>query len=189
MSYKRKMTLPTDSAKRKEYPILSGFLKYFPAAIAGAANTSKLGNDKHNPGEALHHARGKSMDHGDCIVRHLMDTEDLISAHAKADKGASAETILLEVNQMVWRALAYSQELHEQFGAPLAPSAKITEPSKRDSELEDIKEVLRQGIPSDDPSKYGTVWADLRKQNEQFNELRTCTTAECQICNPGASRA
>ncbi len=127
MSYKRKMTLPTDSARRKEFPILSGFIKYFPAAIAGVANVSKLGNDKHNPGQALHHARGKSMDHGDCIVRHLMDVEDLIAGRANLDKGASVDAILLEVNQMVWRALAYSQELHEQFGAPLAPSAKVEE--------------------------------------------------------------
>ena len=28
-----------------------------------------------------------------------------------------------EVSSMVWRALAYSQELHEQLGAPLAPGA------------------------------------------------------------------
>lgn len=116
----RKMTLPTDSATRKEYPILSGFLKYFPAAIAGVAKVSKLGNDKHNPGEALHHARGKSMDHGDCILRHLMDVQDLLTC-----KASTPEAILLEVNQMVWRALAYSQEIHEKYGAPLAPAATV----------------------------------------------------------------
>lgn len=121
---KRLLTLPTYSATRKDYPLLSGFLKYFPAAIAGAANISKLGNDKHNPGEELHHARGKSMDHGDCIIRHLMDTEDLVSAYSKGVAEVTSDQILLEVNQMVWRALAYSQQLHEQYGAPLAPAAK-----------------------------------------------------------------
>lgn len=132
---KRKMTLPTDSQARKEYPILSGFLKYFPAAIAGAANLSKLGNDKHNPGEELHHARGKSMDHGDCIVRHLMDMQDLIAADNRAEVGAllrnsNREAILLEASSLVWRSLAYAQELHEKYGAPLAPAAREAEETK-----------------------------------------------------------
>lgn len=126
----RLMTLPTESARRKDFPILSGCIKYFPAALAGVANISKLGNDKHNPGEALHHARGKSMDHGDCIVRHLMDVEDLITASAKGDARASVDLILLEASSLAWRALAYSQELHEKYGAPLAPSAKVESPAQ-----------------------------------------------------------
>jgi hypothetical protein len=121
---KRLLTLPTDSAERKNYPMLSGLLNYFPAALAGAANTSKLGNDKHNPGQPLHHARGKSMDHGDCIIRHLMDTENLKASFKAGESSVKQSDILLEANQLVWRALAYSQQLHEEFGAPLAPAAK-----------------------------------------------------------------
>lgn len=117
------LTLPTDSAERKTYPILRGCLRYFPAALAGVAKTSMLGNEKHNPGKELHHARGKSTDHGDCILRHLMDLQDLLSALDRGDKIDSKE-ILLEVNNMAWRALALSQEIHEQMGAPLAPGAK-----------------------------------------------------------------
>lgn len=121
---KRTLTLPTDSAARKEYPMMSGCLNYFPAALAGVAKISKLGNDKHNPGQPLHHARGKSTDHGDCIVRHLTDVQDLLAAK---DRGAVAnpEKILEEVSSLAWRALALSQELHEKFGAPLAPGAKV----------------------------------------------------------------
>lgn len=117
------MTLPTDSKERKEYPMLNGCLRYFPAALAGVALISKRGNDKHNPGEELHHARGKSMDHGDCIVRHLIDAQDLL---AQLDRGENvdASKVLEEASQLAWRALAYSQELHERFGAPLAPGAK-----------------------------------------------------------------
>lgn len=124
---KRLLTLPTDSLERKNYPLLSGLLNYFPAALAGAANTSKLGNDKHNPGQPLHHARGKSMDHGDCIIRHLMDTENLKASFNLDNSSVKHSDILLEANQLVWRALAYSQQLHEQFGAPLAPAAKEEE--------------------------------------------------------------
>lgn len=114
---KNLMTLPTTSKERKDYPLLNGCIRYFPAALAGVALISKKGNDKHNPGEDLHHARSKSMDHGDCIVRHLIDVQDLLKTYDKA-------AILEEVDQLAWRVLAYSQELHEKFGAPLAPGAK-----------------------------------------------------------------
>lgn len=120
----RLTTLPTDSKERKDYPMLSGCLKYFPAALAGVAYISKLGNDKHNPGEPLHHARGKSTDQGDCIIRHLTDTEDLLAALSRGDINVTKEMIINEANQLAWRALAYSQELHEKFGSPLAPGAK-----------------------------------------------------------------
>lgn len=120
---KQFMTLPTDSKERKNYPILSGCINYFPAALAGVANISKTGNDKHNPGEPLHHARGKSMDHADCIVRHMMDLQDLL---ARKDRHClvGADEILTEASSLAWRALALSQELYERFGAPLAPGAK-----------------------------------------------------------------
>lgn len=117
------MTLPTDSNERKNYPLCAGVLRYFPAALAGVARISKVGNDKHNPGEPLHHARSKSTDHTDCIVRHLIDTEDLLAAK---NNGVSItdQQILDEVSQMAWRALAYAQLIHEQLGSPLAPGAK-----------------------------------------------------------------
>jgi hypothetical protein len=124
---KNRMTLPTDSAARKNYPLLQGCVKYFPAALAGVSNVSKLGNDKHNPNQEMHHARSKSKDHGDCIVRHLIDTEDLIADLTRGNllpTEQNISNILNEASQMAWRALAYSQELHERFGAPLAPGAK-----------------------------------------------------------------
>ncbi len=116
-------TLPIDSNERKNYPLFRGCLRYFPAALAGIARTSKLGNDKHNPGEEMHHARSKSPDHTDCILRHLMDVDDLLAAMDRGD-AVQKEDILAEVSSMAWRALAFSQLLHEKFGAPLAPGAK-----------------------------------------------------------------
>lgn len=117
------LTLPTDSTARKGFPLLTGCLNYFPAALAGVAQVSKAGNDKHNPGKAMHHARSKSTDQGDCILRHLMDVEGLIVAHTRGE-GITKDAILLEANQMAWRALAYSQLLHESLGAPVAPGAE-----------------------------------------------------------------
>lgn len=113
-------TLPLDSAARKEVPLFRGLLRYFPAAAALVARISKVGNDKHNPGEEMHHARGKSNDHADCIMRHLMDLD------ADFGKGAGRdENGVPQVGYIAWRALALAQEwLEANEGAPLAPGAK-----------------------------------------------------------------
>ena len=106
--------LPTDSAERKQIPIFSGVLNYFPLAIAAVARVSKRGNDQHNPGEPLHWARGKSMDHEDCIARHLIDVETLGPTGEYDDAMALA-----------WRALAKLQELEERrLGKPMSRGSK-----------------------------------------------------------------
>lgn len=118
------LTLPTDSEERKNVPVFSGFYAYFPAAIAGGARHSKKGNDKHNPGQPLHHARSKSTDHPDCIARHSMDIADLLAALARGEP-VDVAAILDEADALVWRACAWSQQLHETYGgAPMAPAAK-----------------------------------------------------------------
>lgn len=116
-------TLPEDSSERKRVPLYSGMLAYFPAALAGVSMVSWNGNEKHNPGEPLHHARCKSTDHADCILRHLVDLHDLL---ADLDRGADVDRseILAEASAMCWRTLALSQELHERFGSPMAPGAR-----------------------------------------------------------------
>jgi hypothetical protein len=109
-------TLPLDSAGRKAFPLHAGVLRYFPAALCGVAAVSKFGNDKHNPGEEMHHARGKSMDHADCILRHLIDLEEC---------GGIDENGIPQVAYIAWRALALAQQWYEDNdGAPLAPGAK-----------------------------------------------------------------
>lgn len=109
-----KATLPEDAAARKDIPIATGVLDYFPSALAYIAKISKAGNDKHNPGEPLHWARGKSMDHPDCIARHL------------ADRGTvDGEDGLRHSGKLAWRALALLQEeLEREEGAPLPRGAQ-----------------------------------------------------------------
>ena len=65
--------LPTNAQARKEVPIYSGVLMYFPDAIAEVAILSKVGNDQHNPGKPLHWDRSKSGDELDALTRHLME--------------------------------------------------------------------------------------------------------------------
>jgi hypothetical protein len=65
--------LPTDSKDRKEVPVWSGVLMYFPDVFPEVARVSKLGNDQHNPGEPLHWAREKSTDQMNTALRHMID--------------------------------------------------------------------------------------------------------------------
>lgn len=95
-------SLPTSSQERKNTPMCTGVLDYFPLALAGVARISKKGNDKHNPGEPLHWSREKSADHADCIMRHLVD-------RGKIDKDGERHS-----GKVAWRSLAlYQIELEE----------------------------------------------------------------------------
>jgi hypothetical protein len=96
---------PKTSAGRKNLPIYSGVLQYFPDAIGYVAFVSKIGNDKHNPGEPMHWARGKSDDHPDCVARHLTEA------------GTYDSDGLLNEGTMAWRALAALQLRLEQMQA------------------------------------------------------------------------
>lgn len=109
-------TLPTDHAVRKNIPLVRGLLDYFPAALAAVAEVSRIGNEQHNPGQELHHARGKSTDHADCIVRHLVD------------RGTIDTDGVRHAAKVAWRALALLQEELEQAGeAPLPRGARAAD--------------------------------------------------------------
>lgn len=124
-----KLTLGDDSEARKRVQLVAAFLRYIPAAAARFALHSKAGNDKHNPGEPVHHARGKSSDHEECVLRHLVDMQD-IGAYIERN-GPTAEAIKMlldEVTAEFWRTGILLQELCEKYeGAPLAPAARLPE--------------------------------------------------------------
>ena len=66
-------TMTTDPQERKNTPIFSGFIKYFPDAMADVAHLSWVANEQHNPGTPMHWDRSKSQDEHDALVRHLME--------------------------------------------------------------------------------------------------------------------
>lgn len=106
--------LPSGAAERNEYPLADGLLFYFPAALAAVARVSKIGNDQHNPGQPMHWARGKSMDHENKIIRHLMDAGTM-------DTDGTRHSA-----KVAWRALAMLQEeLEREEGAPLPRNARL----------------------------------------------------------------
>ena len=98
-------TLPSSPEERKQRPIATGCLDYFPLALAEVARCSKAGNDQHNLGQPLHWARSKSTDQADCIVRHLIQRGTLDSDGIRHSA------------KVAWRALAMLQtELEEAAG-------------------------------------------------------------------------
>lgn len=103
-----------NDAERKMMPITSGFLWYFPDAVAAAAYVSYLGNQKHNPGQPLHWSQDKSKDHLDCVGRHLagvgtLDTDGVPHSW-----------------RLLWRAAALVQMELQREGAPIPPGAVST---------------------------------------------------------------
>jgi hypothetical protein len=89
--------LPVNAKARKNLPVVTGVLDYFPLAIAAVAACSKAGNDQHNPGQPLRWSREKSADHADCIGRHLIE------------RGTVDSDGVLHSAKLAWRALALLQ--------------------------------------------------------------------------------
>lgn len=85
---------------RKQRPVATGVLAYFPDAIKEVAHTSWVGNEQHNSGEPLHWAREKSTDQLDAALRHIMDH---ISGEVIDDDGA------YHLAKAAWRILAELQ--------------------------------------------------------------------------------
>jgi hypothetical protein len=98
--------LPMDSVQRKTVPIASGVLDYFPAAIVEVACVSNVGSNQHHPGQPLHWERGKSVDHADALMRHLLE------------RGTVDTDGMRHSAKVAWRALALLQEELEAEGAP-----------------------------------------------------------------------
>jgi hypothetical protein len=62
-----------EAVSRKQTPVFSGVLQYFPDAIKAVARCSFVGNEQHNPDKPLHWDREKSGDELDALTRHLLD--------------------------------------------------------------------------------------------------------------------
>lgn len=89
--------LPTEAKARKNIPVYSGFIAYFPRAIAAVAELSRKGNEQHHPGAPLHWDMSKSTDELDALCRHLLD--DVMGVPMDTDE-------VLHLTKVAWRAMA-----------------------------------------------------------------------------------
>lgn len=88
---------------RKNTPVFSGVLSYFPLALKEVSKVSKQGNDQHHPDKPLHWDRSKSTDELDALTRHLLDH----TINPVDDDGQ------LHIAKVAWRALAYLEKYLE----------------------------------------------------------------------------
>jgi len=91
-----------DAKTRKQHPVGTGVLDYFPDALMAVAHVSFVGNEQHNPGEKLHWAREKSTDESDALIRHFLQ------------RGTLDTDGLRHSAKVCWRALALLQKEIEQ---------------------------------------------------------------------------
>ena len=113
--------LPTDAQERKAIPVYTGFIKYFPRAIAAVAKISLIGGIQHEQTpETLHWDRSKSGDELDALSRHILDGEwDQVAWRAMANLEKQEEA----------KALYDSEHLMETFGKiPLPGEVILTNP-------------------------------------------------------------
>lgn len=128
------MNLPTDAQARKNVPLFSGLLAYFPDALIAVASLSKIGNDQHNPGKPLAWDRSKSEDELDALTRHLFEagTEDIDG--------------VLHSTKVAWRALANLQkELEVIKGLPISRGSS---PSCSTTDAQERLNTLRATLPT-----------------------------------------
>ena len=90
--------MTNEAKKRKQQPVKTGVLDYFPDALLAVAHCSYVGNEQHNPGSELHWDRSKSGDELDALLRHLMGAGTIDS------DGIRHST------KVAWRALANLQK-------------------------------------------------------------------------------
>tara|TARA_R110000772_G_scaffold36098_6_gene86687 strand:+ start:8315 stop:8845 length:531 start_codon:yes stop_codon:yes gene_type:complete len=99
---------------RKQTPIYSGVLMYFPDAIAKVSQCSQAGNEQHHKDKPLHWDRSKSGDEKDALVRHLIEA------------GTIDTDGIRHSAKVAWRALANLQkELEDNGEAQLSKYNKL----------------------------------------------------------------
>lgn len=133
-----------NAKERKEHPVYSGVLRYFPDALLAVAHCSWKGNEQHNPGEPLYWNRSKSTDEADALMRHLLQAGEI-------DADGVRHTA-----KVAWRALALLQKELEKEKAP-SPAEK---------------EPVQLKLPFDDVFTLPDVEAPQRHQKEWFYGMR-----------------
>ena len=101
------MTLPTDAKARKDVPLATGVLDYFPDALCAVAAVSLQGSRQHHPDKPLHWDRAKSTDEADALLRHFLE-------RGKTDVDGHRHSA-----KVAWRALALLQKEIENDQAGL----------------------------------------------------------------------
>ncbi len=179
--------LPTDAQERKNIPIYTGFMVYFPLAIVEVTKISVRGNEQHNPGSDMHWDRGKSKDERDSQARHLLD---------QAAPYLSLDDEIKHAAAGAWRAMANLQKLCEQrLRVPHETSQIIpldkTEQRHIDAErLAIAEDPTRLGAENSESKKIapksGQWWRGIDETVDEFRER--CAPGQAELATRQAPR-
>lgn len=155
--------IATDRQERKDAPLARGVLDYFPAALEGVARCSRIANEQHNPGEEMHWARDKSNDHADCILRHMVQRNEVDGDG------------IPHVAKIAWRALALAQEWYEEQGAEPGYASKWAEKSPRETFVD---ETIKTEAPLEEPK--------FKLHDRWYNDVFECEGSVVELTEDGA---
>lgn len=120
------LEMKTEAERRKEHPVATGVLDYFPDALLEVAAVSLAGNRQHNLG-ALRWDKSKSTDEADALMRHLID------------RGTRDTDGMRHSAKVAWRALALLQrELDKE-------KEIASQPTSQDGEV-DVHRGANEGV-------------------------------------------
>jgi hypothetical protein len=158
-----------NSEQRKQRPVTTGVLDYFPDAIKEVAHVSYVGNEQHNPGQPMHWNRSKSKDHADCIARHLIE------------RGTIDTDNLRHSAKVAWRALALLQieiedthtQAHERIVADKLTQVFGEAPTGRIGKFTPLQYAANPASPIEPKTVFNTPISETMKAAED---------AACRAC-------
>lgn len=123
-----RVSLPSEYAARKAFPILTVFCAYFPDAMEALVALCVQGNVQHKvddsavnpfklPEDTITWDRSKSNDHGNTAMRHLWD-------HNRAKRGTGSvvdNDKVLHIVKAMWRTAAEAQLTIERLREEARP--------------------------------------------------------------------
>jgi hypothetical protein len=112
-----------EAQKRKNAPIFSGLLAYFPDACWAVAECSYKANKQHNGDAPMFWNREKSGDEMDALLRHSFQSNQM------------DDDDILHDTKVAWRGMANLQKVLESRGeAPLSPYNETIQPKTQQKE-------------------------------------------------------
>lgn len=156
-----------NAQERKNKPLATGVLDYFPDALLAVAEVSRVGNEQHHPGAPLHWDKSKSTDEADALMRHLLD-------RGKLDDDGQRHSA-----KVAWRALALLQREIEADAVGL--EELFAEPG---SCADGTCDCPAYGAEDPFNCPDGCCPTDPIDSNPAYDEGLDCGNDGCWICHP-----
>ena len=167
---------PSEDQKRKNQPLARGVLDYFPDALLVISEVSRIGNEQHNPGQPMHWSKGKSNNHADALMRHLLCRGKLDSDKMRHSAKVAWRALALLQTELEAADPALLQERDAQREAqargdgkgpeeiPIGVDRSVTPPS--------LKGLILEACPAYDQAQHERLAQELQKAAHDLEKER-----------------